>query len=104
MCDWINQNWSKVRYQDVVSLTLCLAALDFLPSCWEPLWEKISVQLKEKKASSGLSKFTQLEVAWSLAVLNHLDVETGQSILNDQFVSEVLGKTFVNNKLSVSFL
>ncbi|XP_057376094.1 FAST kinase domain-containing protein 4-like [Daphnia carinata] len=98
ICDWVNHNWTKVRYQDVLSLTLCLAALDFLPSCWEPLWEKMSFLLRQKKVSSDLSKFIQLDLAWSLAVLNHLDLETGQSVLNDEFISELLGSTPGNNR------
>ncbi|KAI9554627.1 hypothetical protein GHT06_019900 [Daphnia sinensis] len=98
ICDWVNHNWTKVRYQDVLSLTLCLAALDFLPSCWEPLWEKMSVLLRQKRMASDLGKFIQLDLAWSLAVLNHLDLETGQSVLNDEFINELLGSTPANNK------
>ena len=98
ICDWINLNWTNVRYQDILSLTLCLAALDFLPSNWEPLWEKMSVQLKKQKAFSGLSKLVQLDLVWSLAILNHLDPELCQSVLNDKFIQDVLGKirTFSN--------
>jgi hypothetical protein len=92
ICDWINHNWTNVRYQDILSLTLCLAALDFLPSNWEPLWEKMSSLLKDKKAFSGLNKSVQLDLVWSLAILNHLDSELCQSVLNDVFIHEIFGK------------
>ncbi len=89
LCDWVNLNWTKVRHQDVLSLIFCLAALDFLPSSWEPLWDKILQLLKEKNVS--LSKFVQLDLVWSLAVLNHLEPTMCQSVLNDEFITEVLG-------------
>ncbi|XP_046651669.1 FAST kinase domain-containing protein 4-like [Daphnia pulicaria] len=98
ICDWINHNWTNVRYQDILSLTLCLAALDFLPSNWEPLWEKMSSLLKDKKAFSGLNKSVQLDLVWSLAILNHLDSELCQSVLNDVFIHEIFVSASSNNK------
>ena len=95
LCEWMNNNWSQVRKQDVVSLLLSLATVNFLPSNWESLWPRISSILSEEFQASAESKSWSenilLDVAWSLAVLGHLDPKIAQTILNDDFVSKVLG-------------
>jgi hypothetical protein len=37
-------------------------------------------------------KFVQLDLVWSLAILNHLDPDVCQSVLNDEFIHDVLSK------------
>lgn len=92
LCEWLFQNWDQVRRQDVVSMLLCLAALDFLPSGWELLWPKVSGVVQEELRSPSWSDAVLLDVCWSLAVLNHLDEPTARAVLNDAFVSRLLGK------------
>lgn len=96
LCDWVNLNWTNVRHQDALSLILCLAAVDFLPSSWEPLWEKMSHLLKEGNLTSSMSKLVYLDLVWSLAVLNHLEPVICQAVLTDEFIHEVLGNNIIS--------
>lgn len=94
LCDWMNSNWSQVRKQDVVSLLLSLAAVNFLPSNWEPLWSRVSTIVASEARGSDPDRWSEtilLDVTWSLAVLGCLDVELARAVLNDAFVSKVLG-------------
>lgn len=73
-------------------MILCLAAIDFLPSNWKPLWEKISDLLKDGKLTSSLGKVVLLDLVWSLAVLNHLDPSLCKCVINDDFIRDIVGK------------
>lgn len=68
-----------------------MATVDFLPSNWEILWPKVKQLVKEELHSPAWNANVHLDVAWSLTVLNHLEPAVAQSVLNDAFVSKVLG-------------
>lgn len=91
MSEWVNQNWTHVRKQDVVSLLLGLAAVDFAPSNWDNLWPKVAKLVNDELASLTWNENVLLDVVWSVAVLGHLDDSTARVVLNDRFIAQLLG-------------
>ncbi|KAG5882845.1 hypothetical protein JTB14_022356 [Gonioctena quinquepunctata] len=86
LSEWMTKNDILCRPQDIFSLFMTLAVLNYIPTNSEKLFEVLLPQLTPPEAALPV---VWLEIVWSLVLLNKATNEHISSVLNDTFLHEL---------------
>ncbi|XP_030756831.1 FAST kinase domain-containing protein 3, mitochondrial [Sitophilus oryzae] len=95
--EWVVNNQSSCRPQDMFSLFMTLGVLNYTPSNHEALFKLLIPQLTQEEAGKPL---IWLDIVWSLVLLNKANKEHFQSVLSEEFISK-LGELSTSVKLKL---
>jgi hypothetical protein len=101
LSEWILDNSSMCRIQDVFSLFVTLATVNHLPSNYEKLFQALLPQLSMSEARKPL---VWLNFVWSLVVLNQATPDHVSSVLAQDFVNKIEGSKSSNVFAKVKLL
>ncbi|VEN53247.1 unnamed protein product [Callosobruchus maculatus] len=87
LSEWITENCSICRAQDIFSLLMTLAILQYTPQNAEKLYEVILPLLTPSEAGKALQ---WLEVVWSLVLLGRASEEHVSGVLNNTFIDKLM--------------
>nr|CAH7741058.1 unnamed protein product [Callosobruchus chinensis] len=87
LSEWITENHTICRAQDIFSLLMTLAILQYTPQNAEKLYEVILPLLTPFEAGKALQ---WLEVVWSLVLLGRAAEKDVSSVLNDSFIDSLM--------------
>ncbi|XP_023029568.2 FAST kinase domain-containing protein 4 isoform X1 [Leptinotarsa decemlineata] len=86
LSEWMVKNDSSCRPQDIFSLLMTLAVLNYFPTNSERLFEVLLPQLTPSEATSPV---VWLEIVWSLVLLNKASNEQVSSVLSEEFLKKL---------------
>ncbi|CAH1176904.1 unnamed protein product [Phaedon cochleariae] len=98
LSEWMIKNQGLCRPQDIFSLFLTLAVLNYLPTNAEKLFQLFLPQLTPSEAGKSS---VWLEVVWSLVLLNKATDEHISSILDPMFLKQLEGYTAMSARLKL---
>lgn len=84
--DWVLKNHSICRPQDIFSLFMTLAVLNYLPGNAENLFKVLVPLLTQEEAGKPS---VWLDVVWSLILLNQANADHLKSVLNESFIDSL---------------
>nr|CAI5834020.1 unnamed protein product [Callosobruchus analis] len=87
LSEWIAENYAICRAQDIFSLLMTLAILQYTPQNVEKLYEVILPLLTPSEAGKALQ---WLEVVWSLVLLGRATEEHVSGVLNSTFIDKLM--------------
>lgn len=86
LCEWMLKNYKLCRPQDIFSLFITLAVVNYRPSNADNFFQELIPQLNEKE--SGKPQFW-LDLVWSLVLLNVATEKHIDSVLNQSFLNKI---------------
>ncbi|XP_050306177.1 FAST kinase domain-containing protein 4 [Anthonomus grandis grandis] len=84
--EWIVKNNTTSRPQDIFSLFMTLAVLNYIPSNADHLFKVLVPQLTEEEAGKPGA---WLEIVWSLVLLNQANADHLKSVLSEEFINKL---------------
>ncbi|GLH05124.1 Uncharacterized protein GBIM_10735 [Gryllus bimaculatus] len=93
LSNWVKDNISRCREQDIVSLLLTLASVNYQPQIAANLYKIILPALE----SSSVPPLVWLDVVWALSVLNVVDNKNLQSVLVPEFLEKLSHTGYITN-------
>jgi len=99
--EWIEKKHQICRPQDIFSLCMTLAVLNYLPANSENLFKVLIPQLTQEEAGKPL---VWLEVVWSLILLNQANQEHVTSVLNESFITNLENGSSLSTSVRLKLL
>ncbi|XP_066248355.1 FAST kinase domain-containing protein 4 [Euwallacea similis] len=99
--DWIVKNHTLCRPQDIFSLFMTLAVLNYIPSNSKHMFKVLVPQLTPAEAGKP---GVWLEIVWSLVLLNQATSEQLKSVLHEAFISKLEEQKGLNTSAILKLL
>ncbi|XP_066150769.1 FAST kinase domain-containing protein 4 [Euwallacea fornicatus] len=99
--DWVVKNHTICRPQDIFSLFMTLAVLNYIPSNSKHMFKVLLPQLTPAEAGRpGI----WLEIVWSLVLLNQATCEQLKSVLHEEFINKLKEQKGLNTSAILKLL
>ncbi|CAG9769332.1 unnamed protein product [Ceutorhynchus assimilis] len=99
--DWMAQNHSHCRPQDIFSLFMTLAVLNHIPANCDHIFKLLVPQLTQEEAGKP---GVWLEIVWSLILLNQANAKHVESVLSDAFIDLLKERKLLNTSAILKLL
>lgn len=93
LSDWILENQSLCRPQDIFSVFMTLGVLNYRPSNADRLFKVLIPQLTQAEAGKPA---VWLDIVWSLVLLDQANAEHISSVLTDDFIDSLENRHSLN--------